>query len=206
MIKSKKAFTLLDLLVALLVLSILAAISVAGYQGYRDQTAMLIDETNQKVLQAAVKLYAYDNNSLPGSLSDLRPEDLRRAYALVVGGRGSYTMLAYLKEVLGGEVAEAAPLPARYYQNNPSIVRCPSDSNGGVSYQINSFFANQPLSRLLLPANQNVELIFESDTGGDAGADPTLPNVVAYRHRRGQAAVCTTAAGDRKPLTKPTVN
>ena len=197
MTKGTKAFTVLELLVAVLIIGILAAFSLAGYQGYRDRAAMLKDATNQKVLAAAVKLYAYDNNALPGSISELRPVDLDRAYALMTSGRRSYTVLAYLAEKLGGDVVEAVPLPGRYYQNNLDITHCPLDNDGnGVSYQMNKQFAGKPLRVLLKPANQGKILIFESDVRGDTGAD--INTDVAYRHGGRQKEVMMTVGGEKR--------
>ncbi|MBI3312216.1 MAG: prepilin-type N-terminal cleavage/methylation domain-containing protein [Candidatus Omnitrophica bacterium] len=200
MSKSKNAFTMIELMVVVLVLAILAAASMAGYRGYRERVDELTCITNGQVRVAAIKLYAYDNNALPGSLSQLRPQDIERATALVIGGKQRYTMLAHLKELFRESVAEAVPLPVRYYQNNPSVIRCPSDSNGGVSYQINSAFANQPLSTLLR-ASGNAILVFDSDVAGDNGADPD--NDVAFRHQGGNLAVRTTIGGEHRPKKRP---
>lgn len=193
---------MMELMIAVIVLGVLASVALVGYQGYRDRAAMLVDETNQKVLQAAVKLYAYDHNALPASLSNLRPRDFRRAYALVVEGRKPYTLWAYFQENVGVTTAEAhvgAPgrLHPEYYQNNANITRCPSDTNGGVSYQISTAFSGAPLSTLLDPANAGATLIFESDTGGN-GADPSTAAV--SRHEGGRTSVITTVGGIRKRL------
>ena len=161
-------FTVMELLLAVVVIGILASFAMAGYQGYRDRTAMLVDETNQKVLAAAVKLYAYDNNALPGSLSQLRNRDMERAYAAVTEGKRPFTFLAYLEErITGVGTAEAVPLPELYYQNNANIRRCPRDPNPDrspaySSYQIAAFFKDKALSVLLNPANAGRDLISET--------------------------------------------
>ena len=192
-----KGFTILELLVGFVVLAILASLAVAGYQGYRDRAAMLVDETNQKVLVAAVKLYAYDNNALPGSLSRLRPQDLERAYAQVTEGKRPYTVFAYLQECVGLSVAEAEMLPPKYYNQDTQVLTCPSDptppATGGKSYEMVAGTANQPLSWLLDPANESQDLIEESD-----GAGP------AYRHGGNSICVVTKVRGDnsRKKLSR----
>lgn len=201
-----QGFTMMELMIAVVILGVLASVALVGYQGYRDRAAMLVDETNQKVLQAAVKLYAYDHNALPASLSDLRPHDFQRAYALVVEGRKPYTLLAYLQESAGVTTAEAhvgAPgrLHPEYYQNNANITRCLSDTNGGVSYQISSAFSSASLSTLLDPANAGATLVFESDTGGN-GADPSTATVSRHEGRR--TSILTTVGGVRKRLRTTT--
>lgn len=199
-VSQNRGFTIMELMVAVVILGILASMALVGYQGYRDRAALMVDETNQKVLQAAVKLYAYDHNALPASLSDLRPRDFQRAYALVIEGRKPYTLLAYLQENLGVMTAEAhvgapGPLHPEYYQNNVNILRCPSDTNGGVSYQISNVFSGTPLSTLLNPLNAGSTLIFESDTAGN-GANPAT--AIVFRHGGARIAVITTVGGVRK--------
>ncbi len=190
-----RGFTAIELIAAVVIMTVLVSLSMAGYQRYRDKTAMLVDETNQKVLQAAVKLYAYDNNALPGSLSRLRGADLHRAYAEVTGGKRPYTFLAFLQENLGLlDIAEAAPLPGKYYNNEESILTCPEDptppSEGGVSYALASGWEGKPLSALLDPRNAEVPLIIEADVKTNAPA--------VFRHGQGTLTVQTTVKGDVK--------
>lgn len=194
MVKGKKAFTMLELMATLVILSLLTAFSVASYRRYQDHAAVLTDQTNQKVLAAAAKLYAYDNNALPGSLSQLRPEDLRRAYALVTAGKRSYTFLAYLKEMWGGEIAEAVPLPPRYYNSDLRVIICPSDptppssltDNQHRSYGIHPDAAGKSLSWLINPDNAKNILVWETK---DDGKTPEA------RHNGGKLVVSTTVSG-----------
>lgn len=186
--RTRVGFTMMELMIATVVLLILASVAVAGYQGYRDRAAMLVDETNQKVLAAAVKLYAYDNNALPASLSQLEPRHLDRAFALVTEGKRPYTVLAYLKEWAGMGVAEAEALPPRYYDNNPRVLICPSKSPPSASYRLDAFWAdNKPLSALLDPANGGRDLIVED----------------AYRHLGNSIRVVTTVGG--RPRRDPKI-
>ena len=191
--RRQSGFTAIELIVAIVILTILLSLSMTGYQRYKDRAAMLVDETNQKVLQAAVKLYAYDNNSLPGSLSRLRSGDLRRAYAMVVEGKRPYTFVAFLQENFELlRTAEAAPLPSRYYNDDVSLLTCPGDptppSEGGISYALASGWENRPLSALLDPSNADSPLIVE--------ADQKENGQVVFRHGRGTLTVQTTVKGD----------
>ncbi len=193
--QSRKAFTVLELMVTVVIITIIVSLSSVGYARYKDRAAMLVDETNQKVLMAAVKLYAYDTNALPGSLSQLRKDDLERAYALVTEGKRPYTMLAFLQEQVGLlDIAEAAPLPSRYLGDNPrGILTCPMDrtppSAGGVSYGIHRDAINQPLSWLLNPANAGRICIGESDLPVASDAD------FVRRHDGGKTLIKTSVGG-----------
>ena len=71
--RSRRAFTILELMVTVALLTVLVSMALVGYQGYRDRVAMQVDEANLGVLHAAVKLYAYDHNTLPASLNALPP-------------------------------------------------------------------------------------------------------------------------------------
>ena len=177
--RTRAGFTMMELMIAAVVLLILASVAVAGYQGYRDRAAMLVDETNQRVLAAAVKLYAYDNNALPASLSQLEPRHLDRAFALVTEGKRPYTLFAYLQECVGMGVAEASALPARYYNNNPKTLVCPTDP-APPSYEIVAAWRGRPLSDFL-NADGSQRLIEE---------DPANP-----RHVGGTTIVYTTISG-----------
>ena len=179
--RTRAGFTMMELMIAAVVLLILSSVALAGYQGYRDRAAMLVDETNQKVLAAAVKLYAYDNNALPASLSQLQPQHLERAFAMVTEGKRPYTLFAYLKEWAGMGVAEAAALPSRYYDNNPKVLACPMDTTP-PSYEITLAWRGRPLSDLL-NADKSQHLIQE---------DRKRP-----RHAGGTTIVFTTIGGDR---------
>lgn len=136
---------------------------------------MMVDEANQKMLQAAVKLYAYDKDALPASLSRLRPQDLQRAYALVTEGRKPYTLLAYLMDCIQGRTAQAETvLPPAYYHNEVRVLVCPADptpptavgDSSHRSYGIHPDAAGKPLSWLLNPANAAAILIWETQDDG----------------------------------------
>lgn len=190
--------SLIEIIACLVCLIVLASFAVAGYQRYRDRTAMLVDETNQKVLQAAVKLYAYDTAALPGSLSDLSPGHLSRAYALVTEGKPPYTFLAFLRESVGVGVAEAVPLPGKYYNHDLNVITCPSDptppAKGGYSYALSAGWANRPFKDLLDPRNADEDLIVESDL--PVARTDAAGGQVAYRHGRGRLTVSTTVRGE----------
>ena len=193
--QGQKAFTVLELMVTVVIITIIVSLSSVGYARYKDRAAMLVDETNEKVLMAAVKLYAYDNNALPGSLSQLRDGDLERAYALVTEGKRPYTLLAFAQENLGlFDIAEAVPLPSRYLGDNPQkILTCPVDSTppsaGGVSYALHQNAANKPLSWLLNSANAGRTCIGESDVAVASDAD------FVRRHDGGRTLIRTSVGG-----------
>ena len=175
-----------------MILTVVVSLASVGYGKYKDKAAMLVDETNEKVLLAAVKLYAYDTNALPGSLSQLRTRDLERAYAQVTEGKRPYTFFAFLQENLGLlNIAEAVPpaLPGRYLGDNPAkVLKCPADPTP-PSYGIHANAATKPLSWLLNSANAGAAIIVESDQDNPTDAD------VAWRHQGRTTCVKAFASG-----------
>lgn len=189
-----RAFSLTELLISVVVLSIIAAAAGVSFQGYQDRTAMLIDETNQKILAEAVKIQAVDTGTVAATLSQLRPRDMEKAYARVTQGGRPYSFFAFLQEQLGLGTAEAVPLPPKYYNDDKKTLTCPVDPHNplrgdGVSYAINSNFRDKPLSVLLKFENRNEELIYECKDDGQTAE---------FRHGGKRIAVVTTVKGKRK--------
>ncbi len=205
----RKAFTLMELLVTVAMLSIIVSIAIVSYLGYQDRVSMLVDQTNQKILAAAIRIQATETGTVAGSLSELRPENLERAYAQMgAGGKRSYTMLVYLdqvwKEWLGVPVAEATTfLPAECYNIDLKTITCPRDSTpptgftvtvsgqsqptGGVSYALAPIVQNKSLAWLLdLSANGTQPLIVESDSATGS------PRALRHKGSSGAAVGITT--------------
>lgn len=187
-----RAFTLLETLMTVLVIVIVAAASISSYQGYRDRVAVLVDETNQKILAAAVKIAAANSGSVAGGLSELPPESVERAYALVTEGKRPYTLLAYLGEIWQEAWSEKTAhadtfLPSKYYKQDLKVITCLKDKTpptgfdtigkpaGGKSYDIHPQARNKSLSWLLDPNNASLSLIIETDDSG---------NFREFRHQR----------------------
>lgn len=213
--RRRRGFTLLEILAAMAVLAIVASLGMMSYRGYRDRVAMMVDETNEKILQMAVRLYAYDNNALPGSLSELRNEQLRKAYALVSEGAQPYTFLAFLQEWVGLREALADPLPPRYFNNDLKVLICPSDSTPPLSvadrarrsYEIDPNAACQSLAWLLDPDHSGLPLIYECEDDGTpssgdcGGSQEARPR--AYRHGGNDVCVTTTVGGNSRKEPNP---
>ncbi len=191
-----RAFTLVELLVSVVITGILATLAMASYQGAMDRANMLVDETNQKILALAVKLYATDQDALPGSLSQLRPRDLERAYAMWQESRPALPRAwAARHEWWGVAVAEAAtavPFYPRYISDLKTLT-CPSDPtppklvNGaisGTSYALNPSAANKSRTWLTDAVNGSVPLIYEAD-------DPSAPpEQMVFRHGPASQPFC----------------
>ena len=79
----KKDFTLIEIVIALIILGILVTLGIPLYNNLIENAKAKVCETNQKVLLGAIESYGLENDRLPASLSDLEKEYLRRAWAKI---------------------------------------------------------------------------------------------------------------------------
>jgi prepilin-type N-terminal cleavage/methylation domain-containing protein len=79
----KKDFTLIEIVIALIILGILVTFGIPLYNNLIENAKAKVCETNQKVLLGAIESYGLEHDRLPASLSDLKKEHLRRAWAKI---------------------------------------------------------------------------------------------------------------------------
>lgn len=134
----KLAFTLVEVLVALIIIAVLAALSITTFQKTVQTHNDKLCQENLKVLQGAVEIYTLENNALPVTLSQLTSEQINLAYSKVIGTHRDNKFLAFFKNVFGIKSALATTLPAKYYGNNTKVLKCPADTGSAtISYQVN---------------------------------------------------------------------
>lgn len=131
----RKSFTLVEILVALIILSILASLSVAIYQKTVDTNNERICAQNLKVLQAAIDIFAVENDTIPAVLSQLTPRHIYLAQSRVIGERKENFLSIALRKMFSTEPALADPetegeLFRRRYLSGKKEVFCdPADNN-----------------------------------------------------------------------------
>lgn len=202
----KKAFTLVELMVVVIAMGIIMSFAYGTYSSYQNRTQIMVDQENLKILAAAIRIQATETGTVAGSLSELTPENIGRAYVQLFREGRPYTMLAHLKclwnEWCGVPTAEAL-VPAEYYGKQLKTILCPSDATpptgftftnghwvptGGISYEMPAAGVNSPrgksLSWLMDSANGTQTLLYESDVPDGS--------VVAFRH---QGTVSGATAG-----------
>ncbi len=130
----KRAFTLVELLVVVVIIGILATLAEAKWQGYRDRADMLVDETNQKTILLGMELFADDNGGeLPESVGELYPR--------------------YVKSVKTLTCASDKTPPTVGYDGKVN----------GRSYTINPYFRGKRYGRDLVSKNPDIYLLVESE-------------------------------------------
>ncbi len=179
-----RGFTTVQLLCAMAILLILSSVAVVSYDKIVDISREKVCMTNQKALTNAVEAYLSTNYVFPAVLGDLKKEHLEKAYAQVMEKADWQTKVAHfvVKTSMSGE-AYAQFLTydnLKSYGASKDFFRCPSDSNGGVSYGINAGIAGKGWKDI----PDNVIIVGDCDSHTFSSASE-----LRGRHGSGQIAI-----------------
>jgi len=154
----KKSFTLVEIIIAIIILGVLATIAYPLYQNTIENAKVKVCETNLKAIEAAIEIYGLENDEMPGSISKLRPEHLRKAWAKVLKEENPWIIkFSYLIIDLekGGFAYAQDNFFQRYLGGEIKLITCPKDKTPpqeiagaifGVSYGINERIAGKSYS------------------------------------------------------------
>ena len=137
----KKAFTLVEIMIALIIVSVVVSLSIVTFQKTIEANNDNICRQNLKVLQGAIEIYTIENNVLPVTLSRLTPEQIHLAYEKVIAKPKENRLAGYFNNLIG-----IKPLFAdlgKYYGNDPKVLRCRADKTtviGESSYTLSPVF------------------------------------------------------------------
>jgi prepilin-type N-terminal cleavage/methylation domain-containing protein len=142
-----KGFSLMEIIVALVIIGILATVGMPGYQNFIEESKAKVCDTNLKALQTALEIYAIENDTLPASLSQLQGKYMREAFSRIMNQKGAWEIeFAYM--VTGWReygIAHAEFLKDELAKGNIGLITCPKDltnpSSGGISYGLNGVLA-----------------------------------------------------------------
>ena len=127
---SKKSFTLVEILVALIVLAIMASLAITTFQKTIQANEDRLCWQNLKIIRAALDIYTLENNNLPATLAKLEPRYIHLAYLKVVGEPKEGRFMAFFKNLLGIKPALAQfavePKLGRYYGYEKKVFICPA--------------------------------------------------------------------------------
>jgi len=145
--RMRKSFTLMETIMVVVVIGILSTLGIATYRQLLDNARQKVCETNLKTLETAVEMYALENDALPASLGDLKPSQVKKAYAKVMRKEGWFTKFAYFFVKLNTPREVYAQFLTYdnlgKYGAASQVFHCPADTNGGVSYGINAQLAGK---------------------------------------------------------------
>ena len=174
-----KGFTLIEITIALSLLLIISSLAIFGYNSFVDKARRKVCEGNLKALTSAIEYYSVEFDALPATLGNLRQDHFERAFARMMEenpiSNRFYGAIAKLD--ISGE-SHAAFLT---YDNLKPMAtedhfKDPDDSNGGVSYGINSSLTGKKWSEI----GDNEIIVADSDSYVFNG----LRDIVS-RHSRG---------------------
>lgn len=138
----RRAFTLIEVLITVLILSILSSVSLVVWNSMVDKTRQEICQQNELILLEALKFYVYDNEAVPTSLSKLVPEytdfaiaSLKKDRPYVLAMRKICLALLSLDE---GRKAWAKPSFKDYLGMSKDVLHCPAKKGEGISYGFNA--------------------------------------------------------------------
>ncbi len=148
----EKAFTILEIVVAIVIVGILGTLGIPAYQNVLESSKEKVCTANLKTLQKGLDIYIMERGTVPGSLSELKREHLEKAYAQVMNEKdGWQKRLAYF-------IVEGPKWGLAYAQGDylPHL-RCPKNPNtaeNAFSYGLRNSLANISAAEYkLLPAN-----------------------------------------------------
>jgi prepilin-type N-terminal cleavage/methylation domain-containing protein len=178
----KASFTLMEILVGMVILSILATLGFSQYQTIIEGEKAKICAVNLDVLQSALDIYIMEHDAIPASLSEIPGEYLSRAYAQILQREGAWRIkLAYF--IVGWEEKGLAyaqttlSLKDDLAKGNIQLLSCPKDSNsllkpggGGTrSYALNSGLKNLTVAQYMALSDETVTLGDCKDNEIDTG-------------------------------------
>jgi prepilin-type N-terminal cleavage/methylation domain-containing protein len=141
----KRSFTLVEILIAVIILGIILTFAVPTYYNILEKAKSKVCEQNLNVLAEAVEIYALENDSLPASLSQLRQDHLDKAWAKILDKDSLKIKLAYyLVDLDKKGLAYAQTAWVERYVGKIKHLSCPSDQSPppvGFSYGINGNLA-----------------------------------------------------------------
>lgn len=180
----KKSFTLMEVLVVMIILSILATLGWPAYQYIMDDQKAKVCQMNLEALGTALDIYAMDHDTFPGSLSELPEQYLQKGFAKVMQRKDAWKIrLAYNLVGFEQRGLAYAGLLTTLAKGNSKLLVCPAAAPGSQSYAIRRSFRNSPTSdyRYLTDA-----AILIADSTQDAIDNMT--DVDSSRHKRGSVS------------------
>jgi hypothetical protein len=150
-----------------------------------DDSKAKVCATNLRALQNALDIYAMEHDTLPGDLTQIPFEYIRRAHANLLRGKGGWqiklasflvdfdqkgTAYATIRTFLRDDLAKG----------DLRLITCPSNVNSAVSYGIFSGLVSNLSRNNYSNISAGVVLIGDSDSDNFAGEGG-----LAHRHRHG---------------------
>lgn len=167
-----KSYTLTEILIVLVVLSILASVGIVAWDTTISTSKQRICAQNQILISESLRYYIYENNAVPTSLSMLSPKytdialaALKRDKPFEYAKRKVYLACINLTEPKCVCASEFA-----HFIGSSDPLRCPANKSTGIHYGmidllVNSTTSSAAKSFKILSEN-NVPIIADIDNSG----------------------------------------
>ncbi|MEK6567205.1 MAG: prepilin-type N-terminal cleavage/methylation domain-containing protein [Candidatus Omnitrophota bacterium] len=160
----KKAFTLVEIMIALIIVSVVVSLSIVTFQKTIEANNDKICRQNLKVLQGAIEIYTIENNALPAALSLLTSEQIHLAHEKVTGKPKENRVAGYFNNLIGIRPAIAQGL-GKYYGNDPKVRRCPADKTVSADTSYTSYTLNDDVFKSKDDLEDYPDIVLLSDAG-----------------------------------------
>jgi type II secretory pathway pseudopilin PulG len=187
-----KAFTIVELIIAVIIVGILGTLAINQYQGFVENADAQVCETNLKTLQNSMESYSLEHDTIPAAVSEIPEKYIEKAFASIMRQKGSWKIkLAYLvvdwkHRGFFQTVVYAQSLNRLndLAKGNSGLLRCPKVPIGQNSYGINSVIKGHRsvYYRKMKRLYPNLVLISDSDAAEMSG-DP-ITATAQLRHYR----------------------
>ncbi len=185
----KRSFSLVEIITVVFILLIVVTFGIAGYRQLVDNARQRVCETNLKALEAAVEIYALENDIVPATLGDLKLEHLKKGYAKALQEGGWFTKFAYFIVKLNTPSEVYAqfltPENLKKYGVVEEIFHCPADKNGAPSYGINANIAGKKWSEV----GEDTIIVAECDDYTFDSLDDLAPRHIRKMGLGGKVAI-----------------
>lgn len=178
---SKKAMTLLEIVMVVVVLGIVASLGIPAYNNIQEEAMAKIDRTNLFAIKSALDIYMMEHDGLPGNLSQIPKRYFDDAYAKIINSPDGW------KIRLAQFVLDQADKKMAYAFDFPRSDHSGSHSSGGTS--------NPPSISLPAPA--------ATSTHSPAASPTTTPSVSGGGIPATQFLADEVVKGDKTLLVDP---
>ena len=176
----RKSFTLVELMITVIVIGILSTVGVTTYHRVLAKARLKACAQNQELLLQATRMYAIENDVLPTTLTQLLPEHIEKAYAMVMKKEGPVGRMTRIFVNLNRDKAAYAAFlehnNLELYGSHADAFNCPMRESGG--YGINGALESPPDGLRWQDIEDGKIIIADCDAPVFYGAD------VALRHTR----------------------
>ena len=206
-----KAFTLVETLITVLVVAVLSSVGIFIWDGTVDDARQRICGQNQYLIEESLKMYIYEKDAVPVSLSSIVPEFTDIVIAKI-GKENIFfkpTRNIYLALIAIDDGPQAWAAFSDYTMGNKSILRCPAKKGGGISYAYNiGLDTGNPKASYRGFKNNGIPIVCDSDSPIFSTDGSNIVGA-AFRHTRmfrEPAAIACTADGIDIKITSSDTN